>query len=97
MKHIGHQSLESHIFYPSDDFSGFEVLVGRVSTSLSEIINKIPNQTGRLRFRGKKKKKPKTLDSLGNFSQRTSFFPEVDDNTNATSLGCPNAFFDSKD
>jgi hypothetical protein len=48
MENIGHQGLESHVFYPSDIFRSFEILRGTVRSSLSGIVYEVLEYTKEL-------------------------------------------------
>lgn len=93
MQDIGHQGLEAHVLDTSDHLGGLEVLVRAVSATLPEVVDEvsgIDNQDAA----------PQTVQYvrlLGDFSKSTTFFPEVDDQADATSLGAPNGLFDSED
>jgi hypothetical protein len=91
MQNIRHQSLETHIFNTSDKFGGLEVLVGRIPSTLPQVINQIPG------IRSKYTMHHVTREtSLGDFAQSTAFFTEVYNKTNTTALSATDAFFDSE-
>ena len=41
MQHVGHESLELHVFHTSDQLREFEVFIGRISASFPQVVDQV--------------------------------------------------------
>ena len=50
---VGHESLEPHVLDPGYEFSGLEVFIGGVSSSLPQVVYQVPIKRGEITIRKK--------------------------------------------
>ena len=50
VKDVGHERLETHVLDAGDKLGRLEVLVGRVTTTLAQIVNEVPNRNDERRL-----------------------------------------------
>ena len=90
MQDIRHQCLESHILDTSDHLSRLEVLVRRVTATFPQVVDEIPSGVCQYLCMDVKEK-----NTLGDLAQRTTFFAEIDNKTDAATLSATDALFNS--
>lgn len=92
MQNIRHESLEPHVFDTRDQLCRLEILIGRISAALAQVVHKIPKHllVGEIA-------EGKLQDALSDFSESAAFFAEVHNDADATTLCAPYALLNGED